>query len=177
MPDHSPGATWEDINSLTPWDQNPRHNDHAVNSIADSIQAFGWSNPIIARSADRVIIAGHTRYKAAQKLGLDKVLVRFMDLDPARARALALADNKLGELAQWDQDKLTDQLTDLQGVLDMDLTLLGWSTTELDHLLQAPPAEAEQEAGEWTEFDEGIGDDAPQGRSITCPHCNQSFEA
>ena len=92
-------ATWEPVDSLTPWDQNPRHNDEAVAQIAASIERFGFSSPIIARASDRVVIAGHTRLKAAQKLGIDKVPVRFMDLDPAQARALALADNRLGEIA------------------------------------------------------------------------------
>ena len=81
------------------------------------------------------MIAGHTRLKAAKKLGLDKVPVRFLDLDPAQSRALALADNKLGELADWNNDMLRSILTDLQDE-EFDLDGLGWSEDELDALIQ-----------------------------------------
>ena len=128
-------ATWEEISSLTPWDQNPRINDGSVLHVAKSIERFGFGAPIIARQSDRVVIAGHTRLKAAKKLGLDKVPVRFLDLDPAQSRALALADNKLGELADWNNDMLRSILTDLQDE-EFDLDGLGWSEDELDALIQ-----------------------------------------
>ena len=83
-----PAATWEPIDSLTPWDKNPRKNDgEPVDRVAKSIERFGFAAPIVARAADRVIIAGHTRWKAARKLGMDKVPVRFVDLDPDQAAA------------------------------------------------------------------------------------------
>lgn len=120
-------ATWEAIDSLTPWDRNPRRNDHAVKTVADSIRRFGFGSPIIARTADRVVIGGHTRLKAAQSLGMDKVPVRFLDLDPAEAAALALADNKLGELAEWDEGMVAEVLEDFS----LDGTELGWTEDEL----------------------------------------------
>jgi len=126
-------ATWEEIGSLTPWDQNPRHNATAVDSVAASIERFGFGSPIIARESDRVVIAGHTRLKAAQKLGLDKVPVRFLDLDPAQARALALADNRIGEIAEWDDDMLSRVLAELNEEIDLDG--LGWSDDEIQALL------------------------------------------
>jgi hypothetical protein len=127
-------ATWEAIDSLTPWGKNPRKNDHAVQAVADSIRRFGFGSPILARAADRVIIGGHTRLKAAQKLGWDKVPVRFLDLDPAEAAALALADNKLGELAEWDDEAVAEILGELeqQGT---PIDGLGWDTSEIDALL------------------------------------------
>ena len=128
---------WVEIDKLVPWDQNPRVNDGAVDAIAKSIERFGFASPIIARRADSVVIAGHTRLKASQRLGLDKVLVRFMDLDPAMARALALADNKLGELADW-SGGLGSVLRDLEGE-GLDLDGLGWDADELDGLLDVPP--------------------------------------
>lgn len=129
-------ATWEPIDSLTPWDRNPRRNDGAVESVAHSITRFGFGAPIIARTSDRVIIGGHTRYKAAQRLGLDKVPVRFLDLDPAEAAALALADNKLGELAEWDDDAVAEILGELeqQGT---PIDGLGWDDDELSTLIGA----------------------------------------
>ena len=147
-------ATWEAIDSLTPWDRNPRKNDHAVQTVADSIRRFGFGSPILARSADRVVIGGHTRLKAAKKLGMDKVPVRFLDLDPAEAAALALADNKLGELAEWDDDAVAEILGELeqQGT---PIDGLGWDDDELKALLgdglEAAPGEAEEQeiADKW----------------------------
>lgn len=126
---------WVDIDSITGWDKNPRNNDHVVPQIAESIKRFGWGNPILARRADRVVIAGHTRLKAARSLGMDKVPVRWMDLDPAQAAALALADNKLGELAEWDDAGLREVLAELEAD-GLDLDGLGWNDEELSALLE-----------------------------------------
>lgn len=131
-------AQWAHIDNLTPWEQNPRHNDHAVEHVARSIERFGWGAPILARRSDGVIIAGHTRYKAAQKLGMDKVLVRYMDLDPAQSAALALADNKLNELADWDDQGVNEILQDLADQ-SFDLSGLGWEDGELDAILASDP--------------------------------------
>ena len=95
-------------------------------------------SPILARTEDRVVIAGHTRLKAAQSLGLDKVLVRFLDLDPAEAKALALADNKLGEVATWDDETLADVLKDLHRD-SVDITGLGFDDDALEALIAGPP--------------------------------------
>jgi site-specific DNA-methyltransferase (adenine-specific) len=129
-------ATWEPIDSLTPWDKNPRRNDGAVEQVAHSITRFGFGAPIIARASDRVIIGGHTRYKAAQRLGLDKVPVRFLDLDPAEAAALALADNKLGELAEWDDAGVAAILAELEAQ-GAPIDGLGWDDEELKALVGA----------------------------------------
>jgi len=129
-------ATWEPTDSLVPWAKNPRINEHAVDHVMGSIQRFGFASPIIARTSDRMVIAGHTRLKAAIKLGLTKVPVRFMDLDPADAELLALADNKVGEVATWDDDALAGILADLrdQGA---DVLLSGFDQDEVDVLLGA----------------------------------------
>ncbi len=125
---------WVNIQELTPWGDNPRDNDHAVPGVAKSIAEFGWSSPIIARRHDGMIISGHTRYKAAQSLSLDKVLVRWMDLTVTQAKALALAENRLGEIADWDQDQLSKVLSELHG-LDVDLSNLGWDPDRLADLI------------------------------------------
>jgi hypothetical protein len=162
-----PAAEWILIDDLTPWEQNPRHNEAAVDDVAKSIKRFGFGAPILARLQDHVVIAGHTRLKAAQKLGLDKVPVRFLDLDPAMARALALADNKLGEIAEWDDEALAAVLRDLEEQ-QVDFDGLGFSEEELDALLKEPASVG------WEEFDESIGDDA-DAKAIECPHCHESF--
>ena len=130
-------AEWVEISAIKPWDRNPRKNAAAIDEVAGSIKRFGFSSPIIVRRADGVIIAGHTRYAASQRLGLDKVLVRYMDLDPAQARALALADNKLGELADWDAPLLAEVLRELNDE-DVSLEGLGFDAQELDAILPDP---------------------------------------
>ena len=127
-------AEWVSIDSLTPWDKNPRRNASAVADVAKSIKRFGFGSPILVRDADSVVIAGHTRLLAARSLGLDKVLIRRLDLDPAEARALALADNKLGEIAEWDEALLSEVIQGLDAE-SVDFDGLGFSDEELAELL------------------------------------------
>lgn len=105
--DHEVAAEWVPIGELRPWGDNPRRNDgEPVRKVAESIKRFGFGAPIVARKANGEIIAGHTRWKAAQHLGLDRVPVRFVDLDPAQAHLLALADNRTAEESEWDTERL-----------------------------------------------------------------------
>jgi len=106
-------AVYVDPTTLSPWDENPRNNSEAVGKVAKSIERFGFASPIIARKKDGRVIAGHTRLKAALRLNMDEVPVRFMDLDDQASAALALADNRLGEVATWDDDMLKSILDDL----------------------------------------------------------------
>ena len=109
------------IDSIRPYDNNPRKNDQAVAAVACSLEEYGFRQPIVVDS-DGVIIAGHTRYKAALKLGLEKVPVHVAtDLSPEQVRAYRLADNRTGELATWDYDILPIELSALQDAgYDMD---------------------------------------------------------
>jgi len=135
-------AVWMSADDLTPWADNPRSNDHAVPEVAKSIKRFGFASPIIARPIDGggfEIIAGHTRHQAALSLGLDRVPVRVMDLDPTDAKLLALADNKVGEIATW-SDGLNDILQELDAS-GVDLDGLGFSDADLDELLAPLPIE------------------------------------
>ncbi len=80
---------------LHPYEKNPRRNDNAVDTVANSIRTFGFKVPLVI-DKDNVIVCGHTRYKAAQKLGLDSVpCVAADDLSPAQVKAFRLADNKV----------------------------------------------------------------------------------
>jgi len=133
MNDHSVGE-FVRIDKLHPHHKNPRHNDHAVDGIANSIKRFGFTSPIIA-NADQTILAGHTRWKAAKKIGLDTVPVVYVDLSPVDAELLMIADNKLGEKADWNTDQLSDLLTGLKEQGE-DLDVLGFEQHELDELLE-----------------------------------------
>jgi hypothetical protein len=125
-------AEWVDVSELKPWTENPRRNDEAVARVAASIKRFGFGSPILARKQDGEIIAGHTRILAAKELGLQQVPVRFLDLDPVDAHLLAIADNKLSEIAEWDQDALATLMRDttLANALDA-----GFGADELSKLL------------------------------------------
>lgn len=129
------------IGDLTPWADNPRDNAAAVPEVAKSITRFGFASPIIARPIEGgfEIIAGHTRHQAALSLGLDRVPVRVMDLDPTDAKLLALADNKVGEIATW-SDGLGDLLRELEAD-GIDLDGLGFGDDELTELLAPLPIE------------------------------------
>ena len=136
---HEPAAVWIPVAELKAWQANPRKNDHAVPEVAASIRRFGFASPIIARPCGEVI-AGHTRLKAALELRMHAVPVRFLDLSDQEAHALALADNKIGEISRWDRDGLGSVLTDL-ATDGVDLDGIGWSDDEINRLLDAPTIE------------------------------------
>jgi site-specific DNA-methyltransferase (adenine-specific) len=142
-------AVWVELDKLTPWGRNPRVNDgKPVEAVMESIRRFGFGAPILARLADGEVIAGHTRLKAAHALGLTKVPVRYLDLDPADAHLLALADNRIGEFAEWDDSALLELIA---GYPAADVALAGWDAGAL--------AELANSAGQGGEV---IEDDAPE---------------
>jgi ParB/RepB/Spo0J family partition protein len=98
------------LSDLVPYENNPRINDHAVDAVASSIREFGFKVPIIV-DKENVIVAGHTRLKAALRLGLDTVPVIIADdLTPEQVKAFRLADNKTAEMAYFDIGKLQIEL-------------------------------------------------------------------
>ena len=120
--------TWS-IKRLIPYARNPRKNDGAVDKVASSIKEFGFRQPIVV-DAEGIIIAGHTRYKAAKKLGLDKVPVHVADgLTPAQVRAYRIADNKAGEGSEWDDELLALEIEDLR-LEDYPVELTGLDESE-----------------------------------------------
>jgi DNA modification methylase len=149
------------ISSIRPYENNPRLNDDAVDAVAASIRQFGFRQPVVV-DEDGVIIVGHTRYKAALKLGLEEVPVHVaVGLTPAQAKAYRIADNQTATLSSWDDDKLPLELAQLQQ-MDFDLNLTGFSADELLRLLDSgtnagqtdpdavpePPDEAITQAGD-----------------------------
>ena len=127
-------AEWVAVDALKPWADNPRKNDAAVDKIAKSIARFGFGAPILARKKNGEVIAGHTRLKAALKLGITDVPVRFLDLSADDAHQLALADNRLAEIAEWDDDALGAILADMnqRGV---DVSDVGFDTAEVNKMI------------------------------------------
>jgi ParB-like chromosome segregation protein Spo0J len=152
-----------DIDRVRPYEKNPRRNDKAVQAVADSIREFGFRQPIVVDS-DGVIVVGHTRYKAALKLGLKTVPVHVAaDLTPQQARAYRLADNRTAENAEWDVDLLPIELGELRDG-GFDLKLMGFSDKELAEYLR--------------EFDTDLEDgdaDADAADTVRCPKCGHEF--
>jgi DNA modification methylase len=149
------------LSDIKPYENNPRLNDDAVDAVAASIREFGFRQPIVV-DAEGVIVVGHTRYKAALKLGLEKVPVHIAkDLTPEQIKAYRIADNKTAELSDWNYDLLPIELGELKG-MNYDLGLLGFDPDELAKLLDpgvkdglcdpdevpAPPDEATTQPGD-----------------------------
>ncbi|MCO6436919.1 MAG: DNA modification methylase [Phycisphaerae bacterium] len=130
------------VADIRPYPDNPRTNDEAVAAVARSIQEFGFRQPVVV-DGDGVIVVGHTRWKAAKQLGLEKIPVHVAtELTPAQCRAYRLADNRLNELAQWNLDMLPAELAALQ-TMDIDLSLLGFTDDELSRFLDPGVKEGE----------------------------------
>lgn len=114
------------ISDLVMYENNPRKNDNAVEAVANSIRSFGFKVPIII-DKNNVVICGHTRVKASKKLGMDEVpCVIADDLNEEQVKAFRLADNKVSELAEWDLDKLAEELQ----FIDMDMLQFGFEDLE-----------------------------------------------
>lgn len=101
------------LKDLKPYEKNPRRNDEAVEYVANSIKEFGFKVPIVL-DKDNVIVAGHTRYKASVQLGLKEVpCIVADDLTEEQIKAFRIADNKVGEIAEWDEDLLAIEMDDI----------------------------------------------------------------
>jgi DNA modification methylase len=149
------------IEQVVPYPGNPRQNDEAVDAVAASLREFGFRQPIVV-DVEGVIIVGHTRYKAALKLGLAKVPVHVAtDMTPAQVKAYRIADNQTASIAEWNYELLPIELSGLQE-MNFDLGLLGFDQEELARLLSgdvqqgltdpddvpAPPDEATTQPGD-----------------------------
>jgi ParB-like chromosome segregation protein Spo0J len=134
----SAAAVYLPVAELRLWPKNPRKNDGAVEQIAASIARFGFAAPVVVQKSTGFVLCGNTRLKAARHLGLAEVPARVLDLSDAEAEALAIADNKLGELADWDAEALAAILRDLdaQGA---EVKGLGFTDDELVRMLQEMP--------------------------------------
>jgi len=157
-------VTYMDVDRLIPYANNPRLNDDAVDAVAASIKEFGFKVPIVVDS-ENVIVTGHTRLKAAHKLGLKQVPVIVADdLTDEQVKAFRLADNKTSELAEWDAQKLG---IELEGIDDIDMTEFGFDFADMgdDELEQDDTTYTKkvnipqyEPTGECPEIDELCGD-------------------
>ena len=143
------------INTLKPYENNPRLNDDAVKYVAKSIKEFGFKVPIVI-DKNNIIVAGHTRYKASKELGLEEVpCVIASDLSEEQINAFRLADNRVSEQAMWDYDLLD---IELDKILSIDMSDFGFETDNID----------------WDNV-EDISEtsyDKPEHTMLECPFCH-----
>ena len=135
------------VSELVPWSRNPRRNDAAAERLAYTIQTHGWTTPVLVQAGTRRIIGGHTRLKAALKLGLTEVPCVLLDVDDRQADAIAIADNRLGELAEWDADELGALLRELDDA-GADMAAVGYADAEMAELLAALASPSDDEWGD-----------------------------
>lgn len=149
---------YKPVFSIKPYEKNPRRNDDAVQAVKASIEKFGFKVPIVIDNHG-VIVAGHTRYKAAVELGLTEVPTISADhLSPAKIKAFRLADNKVGEIAEWDMGLLEIEMKDMASLFDM----------ESFGFMQKKPKDD-------TENDDSSGTGEEDSDIITCPKCKRPF--
>lgn len=148
------------LDQIKPYENNPRFNDNAVDAVAKSIKEFGFQQPLVL-DKDNVIIVGHTRFKAAQQLGLETVPCVIADnLSEEKVKAYRLADNKVGELAHWDYAALNIELDEIE--MDMsDFGFIEVSDFDADEFFQDPPPKEEKEE---------------EPKEVQCPHCGMYFQ-
>lgn len=128
------------IETLTEYERNPRKNDAAVDKVAASISEFGFKVPVVI-DKDGVIVAGHTRVKAARKLGMESVpCIVADDLTEEQIKAFRLADNKVGEFAEWDFELLDEELQDIN---DIDMSEFGFDEKVIPGITDEEPDEFE----------------------------------
>lgn len=132
---------YKSLKELKPYENNPRRNDRAVSALAESIQEYGFKVPCVI-DQNGVLITGHTRYKAAKKLGLKEIpCIIAEDLTPEQIDEFRIADNKVGEISQWDKKKLSFEMAKLPkfeplklGFRSNDLAALHKTASGLAHI-------------------------------------------
>ena len=160
---------YKSVDELIPYVHNPRDDANAVDAVASSIKNFGFKVPIVIDKGSE-IVTGHTRLLAAKKLNMEKVPVIIADdLSEAEVKAFRLADNKVGELADWDWSLLDSEFEELKEMeLDFDMEEFGFESSDIDHLNLDDFFEQSQSMHK--------EDKNTEENIITCPHCGEEIE-
>ena len=160
---------YKNVIDLKPYGRNNKiHSERQIKIVSESIKEFGFKNPVIVDDKNS-IIAGHCRVKGAQLLNMEQVpCIVADDLTKQQIKAYRIADNKLTELGEWDNEMLALELKDLLEA-DFDIEMLGFEKDELNDLL----TELNFEAG--TEEDQSKLDQL-EPKWIICPHCGKEFD-
>lgn len=150
---------YKGLEEIRPYENNPRKNDNAVEAVEASIREFGFKVPLVI-DKDGTIVTGHTRYKAAMRLGMTEVpCIIADDLTEEQIKAFRLADNKVAEIAGWDFDKLALEIGEIPNIDMTEFGFCDWSMND--------------------DIDSLFTDSEPKERDpkkIQCPHCGEWFE-
>jgi len=154
------------ISKLKFADYNPRqHPDKAIERLVKSIEKYGWTNPVLVQKGSHIIIAGHARVRAAQKLGIKKVPVIYLDFDDVTTKAYAIADNRLAELTEWDYPLLKNLVVDIDdGAFDLELT--GFDELELKEVFDYEGLNVDNKGGKTG---------SSKNKTLVCPECGYEF--
>ena len=165
------------LSEIKPYWRNPRNNEPAIEAVKESISMYGFNQPIVV-DAKKVIIAGHTRYKALLELGWQKAPCVIADISSDQAKAYRIADNKTNELAEWDLELLIPELREIGDEMqiffpDENLEVL------LHDAVQVKGVTAEEVENVQTQMESKFEDSSAEVQNnyveITCPHCAEEF--
>lgn len=153
---------YKKIKDIIPYENNPRVIEKAVDAVEKSIKKFGFKNPIIL-DKNNIIVAGHTRLKAAEKLGIENIPVIYAnDLTDEQIRAFRLADNKVSEISEWDFDKLEKELNLIE---NLNMSEFGFNLSDI--CLDVDDEDFLKD----TEITK-----SKEAKKVVCPHCGEEFE-
>jgi len=167
------------IEQVVPYWRNPHNNENAVNSVMDSIERYGFNVPIVVDSKG-VIIAGHTRYKAAVRLEMKTVPVYVADLTPQLAKEYRIADNKSGELAAWNMDALVAELREIEELAELQTHFGNMDLDRMLHQAASKPIASKEQIQQTEEqmnqqyevlYNASIG----HFHELMCPSCGHEF--
>jgi len=167
------------LSEIKPYWRNPRKiSDEAVDAVAESIKRYGFNVPIVVDTKN-VIISGHTRYKALMKLGYDTAPCVVVDLPPEKAKEYRLVDNKTNELTEWDWDKLSIELRELEEqdikIFFPDLDELIGDSVGLGHVvIEDEKVYSQAEANEEM-FKDRSEEREESLTEVVCPYCGETF--
>lgn len=165
------------ISVIKPYWRNPRDNRETIDALMESIKRYGFNVPLVL-DADNIIICGHTRFAALKRLGFQEVPCVISDMPADKAKEYRIADNKVGQMSQFDDEKLAAELREITEISGM---APFFSQDELDRLLAqatAPTAPDDVTDDDMAETAEDMADRPEPARlvSVTCPHCGKDFE-
>ncbi|HBG7257748.1 ParB N-terminal domain-containing protein [Clostridioides difficile] len=152
------------LEDIKMYQNNPRNNDNAIEKVVNSIKEFGFNNPITV-DKDYVIVTGHTRYEASKILGLKQLpCIVLSNLTEEQIKGYRLADNKVGEFSEWEFDKLTKELAEIENI---DMSSLGFNIHMFEDLGVID-----------SDFilDEELEEKEKKGKTVKCPCCGEEFE-
>ncbi len=155
---------YKKVNEIKEYENNPRQNEQAIEPVIHSIENFGFLVPILL-DKNNVIIAGHTRKKAAEQLNMNEVpCIYAEELTEEQVKAFRLADNKTAEFAQWDMKKLEKELSDIAAI-------------DMETLFHFPDFSAEEiEVSDDDFLQESELSQNRKAKTVICPHCGKEFE-